>query len=107
MANEGSGKVDRMSEPHGDVDREIARLQSEVQRRMSAGYDAGLKALVEGGGESAEGDALDLDPVIFDRSMFSDDLIRDMGGDPEAQGLLRLRCPRGVVVVMVAPYGDD
>jgi hypothetical protein len=35
----------------------------------------------------AEGEALDLNPVIFDRRMFSDDLIRDLGGDPEAQGL--------------------
>ncbi len=33
------------------------------------------------------GDALDLDPVTLDRQMFSDGLIRDLGGDPEAQGL--------------------
>lgn len=29
---------------------------------------------------------LDRDPVAFGREMFSDDLIRDLGGDPETQG---------------------
>lgn len=69
-----------------DYDREMARLQSDVKGRLSAEYDTRLKALL-GGGEPAEGDALDLSPVILDRQMFSDDLIRDLGGDPEAQGL--------------------
>jgi hypothetical protein len=68
-----------------DYGREMARIQSEVKDRMSAGYDARLKTLLNG--EPAEGDALDLSPVILDRRLFSDDLIRDLGGDPEAQGL--------------------
>lgn len=37
--------------------------------------------------DDMKGDALDLSPVTFDRRLFSDDLIRDLGGDPEAQGL--------------------
>lgn len=68
-----------------DYDREMARIQSEVKNRMSADYDARLKALLNG--EPAEGDALDLSPVILDRRLLSDDLIRDLGGDPEEQGL--------------------
>jgi len=66
-------------------DREMARIQSEVKGRMSADYDARMKALLNG--EPAEGEALDLSPVILDRRLFSDDLVRDLGGDPEAQGL--------------------
>jgi hypothetical protein len=70
-----------------DYDREMAWIQSGVKGRLSAGYDAGLNPLLNGDWEPAEDDALDRDPVIFPRSLFSDDLIRDLGGDPEAQGL--------------------
>jgi hypothetical protein len=69
-----------------DYDREMAWIQSDVKGRLSAEYDARVKAVLNGG-EPAEGDALDLSPVILDRRMISDDLIRDLGGDPDAQGL--------------------
>jgi hypothetical protein len=52
-----------MSEQRGDADREMARLQSEARRGMSAGYDAGLKALAEGGREPAESDAPGIGPA--------------------------------------------
>jgi hypothetical protein len=70
-----------------DYDRETAWIQSGVKGRLSAEYDARQKALLNGDWEPAEDVALDLGPVVFDRRVFSDDLIRDMGGDPEAQGL--------------------
>jgi len=46
-----------------DYDREMARLQSDVKGRLSAEYDARLKAVLNGDLEPAEGDALDLSPV--------------------------------------------
>lgn len=70
-----------------DYDREMAWIQSDVKGRLSAEYEARLKAVLNGDWEPDEGDAPDLSPVILDRRMFSDDLIRDLGGDPEAQGL--------------------
>jgi hypothetical protein len=70
-----------------DYDREMAWIQSGVKGRLSAEYDARLKAVLNGDWEPAEGEALDLSPVIFGRWLFSDDLIRDLGGDPEEQGL--------------------
>jgi hypothetical protein len=69
----------------GNRDRETAWIQS-GEGRLSAKGSARLKALINGG-EPAEDDALDLGPVAFDRRLISDDLIRDLGGDPEAQGL--------------------
>jgi hypothetical protein len=75
-----------MSGPREDCDRETAWIQSDVKGRLSAEYDARLKALLNGG-EPAGDDALDLGPVILDRRMISDGLIRDLGGDPEAQAL--------------------
>jgi hypothetical protein len=70
-----------------DYDREMAWIQAGVKGRLSAEYDAKLKAALNGEWEPEESDALDLSPVVLDRRLFSDDLIRDLGGDPEAQGL--------------------
>jgi hypothetical protein len=70
-----------------DCDREMAWIQAGVKGRLSAEYDVRLKAALNGEWEPEESDALDLNPVILDRRLFSDDLIRDLGGDPEAQGL--------------------
>lgn len=70
-----------------EYEREMAWIQPEVKGRLSAEGSARSKALLNGDWEPAGGDALDLSPVTFDRRLISDDLIRDLGGDPEAQGL--------------------
>lgn len=62
----------------------------EVEGMLKPGFLGEAVTAQAANGETISGQAagaLDRDPVILNRRMFSDDLIRDLGGDPEAQGL--------------------
>lgn len=73
-----------------------AKGSAEGKPRQHARYAGAKGAEMAGegtiGAQMAAAAPLDRDPVVFDRRLFSDDLIRDLGGDPGAQGLLPARC---------------